>query len=262
MTVDRPAPTRRHLLAGALGCAALSLTPGRAAAQVAQVPLDSLIKGNTQGGAIAINGVTESRGRVSLSVTLSLPAYFFNLDRYGSTRGNFGSESLQLFWKGRTVGTEGDAGGVNAKTLILAEEWANQDLLFDKVRRLVSSRTYRADIRFETRWDRATGRARLALTSLRIPEAPQIAQRAVRSMVDWYTSDTALTLRRPERLALLAPDVLETRYEVNGRGSGFDCTIRMSFDADMLRRLAAAGGFQDFQDPRLWHVLIEEAIGS
>ncbi|TNF23037.1 MAG: hypothetical protein EP318_01460 [Rhodobacteraceae bacterium] len=259
---EAPPPSRRHLLTGALACTAFGLAPALAPAQTARVTLDSLVKGNTQGGTVEIDGVTESRGRVAFTVTLSLPAYFRNLDRYGSTRGNFGSGDLQLFWTGPTLGTRGDAGGLHASTQVHVEQWANRDLLFEKVRRQVSSRTYRADLRFETRWDQATGRTWLALTALRIPEAPVQTLRAVRAMVDLYANVTALTLRRPERLDMLAPEILETRYAVSGRGAGFDYTLRMSLDAALLRRLAAAGGFRDLDDPGLWHVLIEEAINK
>lgn len=262
MMGDAPAPTRRHLLAGALTCGALALAPGRAMAQTARIALDTLLKGNTQGGSVEINGVTESRGRVTFSVTLSLPAYFFNLDRYGSTRGNFGSGDLQLFWKGKTFGGSGDARGIDARTLVHAEEWLIQDLLFDKVRRRVTSRTYSVDLRFEPRWNRETGQIRLELARLSIPDADPVVERAVRSMVNWYTSDTALVLGNLDRLTPLSPVIAETRFEVAGRGSGFDCHIRMSVDATALRRIAAERGIRDLQDERLWHALIAEAIGG
>lgn len=262
MMDEAPAPTRRRLLAGALTCGALGLTPGLALAQTARISLDSLLKGNTQGGTVEINGVTEGRGLVTFTVTLSLPAYFFNLDRYGSTRGNFGSGDLQLYWKGKTFGGSGDARGIDARTLVLAEQWIIQDLLFDKVRKRVASRTYPVDLRFEPRWTRETGQLRLELARLSMPGADPVAERSVRSMVNWYTSDTALGLGNLNRLMPLSPEILETRFEVAGRGSGFDSHIRMSVDGAALRRIAAERGVRDLQDERLWHALIAVVIGG
>jgi len=262
MTVERPAPNRRHLLAGALGCAALAFAPGQALTQTARITLDTLRKGDTQGASVEINGVTESRGRVAFTLTLSLPAYFFNLDRYGSTRGNFGSGDLQLYWSGKTFGGSGDARGIEARTLVHAEEWIIQDLLWDKVRKRATSRSFPVDLRLEPRWTSDTGEVRLELARLSMPGADPVAQRAVRSMVNWYTADTALVLRNLDRLTRLSPEISDTWFEVAGRGSGFDCHIGMSLDAASLRRIAAERGVRDFHDQRLWHALIAEVIGG
>jgi len=171
---------------------ALALLGGEAVAQ--GYDLIALAPDSPVSGTLSAGDAVAAQGRVTVPLTLDLPALLAELDAEGAARGNLGSDEHRLSWLGPTsvLGVDPD-GSVILRTRAHYEYW--NDVL--DIRVLEMSRD--VDLRMRPVWDDAAKSLALDVEVLNIRDVP--------GEVEQWMRDLGVTLGG--RLDLFDPDAAE-----------------------------------------------------
>lgn len=201
---------------------ALLAVPLSARAQSASILLQDLFGDIGVSGTLAIDSIAPEGDRCTISVIVSAPALFSELDRLGQSQGNIGSSRNRLYWVGptRLRGVQGPS------TILLTsraryESWTYIEVLFDTIKTKNFQDTKNIDLRLSVEWNGDINTLLLSYEIQNIRNFPGSLEAALRSLGVRFGGSSTLPLPETSAAEQLQPEITEgPLFEATSDGNG------------------------------------------